>query len=415
VISAVCFSIAASFAHAQNTETQRVFEATKAEVEKQLRDCHANSGGKLPTLEGFANGGGHPLDRYKRGYYQYEVQVRSLSPTRTSVRVRAKITAWYTDPAATKSGYEILPSNGRLEADLLESMDEGLHPNSAKGSSGGLTKQVPLSSRDANGIAYKRLPDTPSTSAPSPYFTTPRLPTSPSTQRNEAAGARNDPGTQRQMQELQREITNLSQILQDQSRPSDLAVIKSSHTPVMSQPVEGAPALFLADAEDEFKVLDSTEGWVHVQISGISRGWIQKRQVDMPGAARVSLSLLTSEHTDHDSFRETKEEVTVFPGKWAPLDGKQVKIIWVQPLESDDFGSEPRWNLAKAVFRKADPDVYKDLPDVAGVVVIFDSQDGGMAAAPMPTLQQWRAGHLPDETFLKRCWLDPADAFKIRN
>jgi hypothetical protein len=183
----------------------------------------------------------------------------------------------------------------------------------------------------------------------------------------------------------------------------------------MSQPVEGAPSLFLAEAEDEFQVLDASDGWVHVQISGISRGWIRRNHVDMPGAANVNLSVLTSDHTERDAFRETKEEVAVFPGKWAPLDGKRVKIIWVQPLETDDFGSEPRWSLAKSVFRKADPDVYNDLPEIAGVVVIFDSQDGGMAAAPMPTLQQWRAGHLPDETFLKRCWLDPADAFKIKN
>jgi hypothetical protein len=407
--------MANTVAHAQSTDVQRTFDAPRTEVEKQLRENHANTGGKLPTLEGFAASGDHPLDRYRRGYYQYEVQVHSISATKTSVRVRAKITAWYTDPAATKSGYEVLPSSGRLEADLLDSIDEGLHPDSARNSVGGAASQAPLSSRNANGIAYQPLPNTPSSSGPSPYFSTPRLPTAPSTQVTQAAAVRNDPATQRQTQELRKQVENLTQILQDQSRPADLAVVKSSHTPIMSQPVEGAPALLLADAEDEFKVLDSTEGWVHVQISGISRGWIQRTQVDMPGATKVSPSVLPSEHPERAAFRETKEEVAVFPGKWAPLDGKRVKIIWVQPLEADDFGSEPRWNLAKSVFRKADPDVYKDLPDVAGVVVIFDSQDGGMAAAPMPTLQQWRAGHLPDETFLKRCWLDPADAFKIKN
>jgi hypothetical protein len=49
------------------------------------------------------------------------------------------------------------------------------------------------------------------------------------------------------------------------------------------------------------------------------------------------------------------------------------------------------------------------------VVVIFDSEDGGMAATTLTTLQQWRAGHLPDEAFWRRCWRDPVEAFKSQN
>jgi hypothetical protein len=30
----------------------------------------------------------------------------------------------------------------------------------------------------------------------------------------------------------------------------------------------------------------------------------------------------------------------------------------------------------------------------------------------MAALQQWQAGHLADSAFWKRCWLDPAEAFK---
>ena len=114
--------------------------------------------------------------------------------------------------------------------------------------------------------------------------------------------------------------------------------------------------LFRATAEDEFEVLDATEGWVHIKISGISRGWLRRDYVDLPGAATVSLSVMRSDQGDKDKevVRQTKEEVGQFPGKWEPLDGKKVKIIWVQPLEQDQFGSEPKWNLAKSVFRKAD-------------------------------------------------------------
>jgi hypothetical protein len=87
----------------------------------------------------------------------------------------------------------------------------------------------------------------------------------------------------------------------------------------------------------------------------------------------------------------------------------------VQPLTQDQFGSELRWNLAKSVFRKADAGAPTDTNELAGVVVIFDSQDGGMAAATLANLQQWRAGHLSDEAFWKRCWRDPAEAFNAKN
>ena len=139
--------------------------------------------------------------------------------------------------------------------------------------------------------------------------------------------------------------------------------------------------LFQAAAEDEFEVLDAMEGWVHIKISGISRGWIRRDYVDLPGAATISLSALHGDEPGGDLVRQTKEEVGPFPGTWEPLDGKKVKIIWVQPLDKDQFGSEPKWNLAKSVFRKADAGAPTDTAEVAGVVVIFDSADGGMAAA----------------------------------
>ena len=64
------------------------------------------------------------------------------------------------------------------------------------------------------------------------------------------------------------------------------------------------------------------------------------------------------------------------------------------------------------MFKNSFGDVAKTTPAVAGLVVILDSEDGGMAAATMAVLQQWQAGHLPDGAFWKRCLLDPAEAFK---
>jgi hypothetical protein len=399
------FLVAATTISAQSPPTERKFHAAKADVQKALHAVQSASGGKLPVLEGFAEGGGSSLDRYTRGYYQYVLQVRAISPTETTVRVNVKITAWYTGTSAADSGYRVLKSSGRIESDLLDAVDEKLNPSSAA------KALAPLSKR-AN---VAPLPDSPSVSASPSVFTTQRLSTAPSETKSPPAKTM-DPVARQRAQVLAQEAHNLEQILHNQSRPSDLAVVKSVNTPVVEQPVEGATVMFRADAEDEFQVMDMSEGWVHIQISGLSRGWIRRDFVDIPGAATVSLSAIGGEQNDkEDLVRQTKEQVGAFPGKWEPLNGRQVKIIWVQPLESDQFGSEARWRLVKSIFRKVDAGPPNQSMEIAGVVVIFDSADGGMAAATVPNLQQWRAGHLSDQAFWKTCWRDPADSFNAHN
>ncbi len=101
----------------------------------------------------------------------------------------------------------------------------------------------------------------------------------------------------------------------------------------------------------------------------------------------------------------------MFPGNWPVLRGKTVEIIWVQP--SDESSAEQdRLSFAKTAFRKTYSALARKGNDVAGVVIVFDSEDGGMAAATVATLQQWSAGHLSDSAFWKQVWLDPADSFK---
>ena len=406
VVGFCCLLHAVGSGSAQSAQTDRTFHASKAAVQKALHDVQASSGGKLPVLEGFADGAGHSLDSYKRAYFQYDIQVKAINPTETAVHVTAKITAWYTGTSPDNSGYRLLKSSGRLEADLLDAVDEKLNPNA-------LAKASAPSSK---GAAAGPLPDSPSTSSASAtLFNTQRLSTAPSGAKPVATKV-TDPAAIKRAQALIQKADNLEQILHNQSRPSDLAVVKRANTPVVAQPLEGAQVMFRADAEDEFQVLDATEGWVHIQISGLSRGWIRQDFVDMPGAATISVSAMRGDQHDKDDLvRQTKEEVGPFPGKWEPLNGRQVKIIWVQPLGSDSFGSEARWRLVKSILRKADAGAPKEGNEIAGVVVIFDSADGGMAAATVANLQQWRAGHLSDEAFWKGCWRDPAESFKTQN
>lgn len=384
---------------------ERTFHVSKADVEKALHSIQSYPGGKLPVLEGFADPAGHALDSYHRGYYEYEVQLKPTSTSETAVRVTAKITAWYTGSSPNSSGYRLLKSSGRLESDLLDALTDKLNPNAAnKTSASAATSAAPL-------------PDTPTVGSHT-FFNTPRLTTAPSGTKPVSApmpAKPADPATAGRIKSLTEQEQGLEQVLHNQVRPDNLAVVKRSNTPVVVQPLDGAEVLFQADAEDEFEILDSNGDWVHIKISGISRGWIKRDYVDLPGAATVSLSALPADKPEGDLVRQTKQQVGTFPGSWQPLDGKQVKIIWVQPRDKDQFGAGSRWGMAKSVFRQADAGSPADAGEIAGVVVIFDSQDGGMAATTLANLQQWRAGHLSDETFWKRCWRDPAEAFTGQN
>jgi hypothetical protein len=49
---------------------------------------------------------------------------------------------------------------------------------------------------------------------------------------------------------------------------------------------------------------------------------------------------------------------------------------------------------------------------VEGVVLIFDSADGGMASATVTSLQEWYARRLSDDAFRAQCSFDPPEAFK---
>jgi hypothetical protein len=48
---------------------------------------------------------------------------------------------------------------------------------------------------------------------------------------------------------------------------------------------------------------------------------------------------------------------------------------------------------------------------VEGVVLIFDSADGGMASATVASLREWDGGRISDDEFREQCWFDPPEAF----
>ncbi len=197
----------------------------------------------------------------------------------------------------------------------------------------------------------------------------------------------------------------MNEVLAAQQHPDNLVAVKTAHTAVVAGPAESSRVLMYADAEDEFQYLKTEGDWVHVQIAGLNRGWIRSSQVEKIGAANSALPVTQS---TPEGFRQTKEETSTFPGEWAPLRGKNVKIIWVQP--NGKSTQKSRLSYAESVFKKQAPQLAPG-SGVEGVVVVFDAAEGGMAATTLAALQRWGAGSLSDAAFLKECWFDPADAF----
>ena len=107
----------------------------------------------------------------------------------------------------------------------------------------------------------------------------------------------------------------------------------------------------------------------------------------------------------------SREETAAFPGDWEPLRSKTVKIISVQKVDetTKDIAITLKLEFAKSVLDKTYAELAQRAPEFAGIVLIFDSADGGMIAATLSTLQQWKAGRLSDAALWHQCFFDPPE------
>lgn len=379
---------------------QRTFSVPKDKVEQVLRQTPGSSGGKLPTLDGFANTVEHAA-QYNQGHYQYDVVITAVNAHETSVKVTAKITAWHAAEAADQSGYELLPSNGRLESDLLDRLGDALKVSGrSPGDAVNARATTPLK---------PGLPDAPS-AAKENYLTH---------YAHDHGAAAEKPtskevASEQKVAQLTREMKTLQEIKEHQVQPNDLAVVLASKTPVYSRPAKDSEVVLLADADDELQVLDTSDGWVHVHLMGVSRGWVERSLLDL---SNVSLPNSTKPQAAATAkvqpFQKTREEKGVFPGDWKELQGKTVDIVWVQENDGAAPKSESsELHFLESILRKQYESMTAQHNEVDGVVLVLDSANGGMIASTNSALQRWTTGSLSNDSFWRECWFDPPDIFQ---
>jgi hypothetical protein len=396
-------AISAAPAFAQSIPYARSYQKPKEQVEQGLKELQAYSGQKLPILDGFVGITDKPLSQYERGFYQFAVELLPGDAGSTIVRLSAKITAWYADRDVSKSGYRVLPSNGRLELDLLDRLEEKLNgkPVSAPVTNSNAL-QPPRAKLDLSGVPGGNLGVS--------------VPTNTANQSpDEVAALRAQRIAQeKRVQQLSAELESLKEIQHAQAHPQNLLVVRKSGTPIYSKGSDAARVLFQAAANDEFEFLDAEGEWLHIGISGDSRGYVKRTAVELPESIAVKLPSHSGASEKPAPFQIEREETTAFPGSWPSLRGKTVKIYTVQPVSQNpkESGPSARLNYSLALFEKAIKESASATPGPEGVVVIFDSADGGMVGATLGDIQRVVAGTLAWDAFWSQSYMDPVEAFR---
>ena len=382
---------------------ERSFTESPVAIKQILQRMQSSIGGRLPVVDGFASAGERPAERYQRAYFQMTVQVSPKPGGGSVVRVAAKVTAWYADPVPSGAGYQLLPSNGRLESDLLDELSRQVA--AVAGNPGTAAKQEVSTTGPAHESGSTPTAGLPESPHSSPLSLTEALAAS-----GEDPPPPNAPRVSSPARGLQAEAEQLRELLKSQSHPNNLAAVKKSGTAVVSAPSLTAKTLFLASAHDEFEILNFNQDWVHVRISGLSRGWIWRNALEMPGSIPDTQSQSPASDAA-DSYRVSREETAQFPGDWEPLRGKNVKIFSLQETDEVQKGRELQMKLefAKSLLKNKYEEVAQKTLNLAGIVLIFDSADGGMIAATLPAIEQWKTGALSDSAFWHQCFFDPPE------
>jgi hypothetical protein len=90
-----------------------------------------------------------------------------------------------------------------------------------------------------------------------------------------------------------------------------------------------------------------------------------------------------------------------------------VRVFWVQPVDSPATSTTPdqKREFAKSLFLRAWNDSKQAQGTIGGVVVVFDTPDGGQVSTTMGILQNWMENKTAELLFWRQCSVDPPELF----
>jgi len=362
----------ASLTKADRSQAQeREFPFSVAAVERALQQLGAYRGARLPSLSGFIEAERAGVPNYERPYYEFKLDLKSLGPSQTLVSVEANVSAWYTDPQGSNSGYQKLPSNGRLETDLLDRLGDFLNHNQAT-----LAPDVRGMEQQIESMQKQRA------------------------------------DADRRIAELETQLQERKTSGNEMAKKEYVAVAKT-RVRILGAPEDRAAVLLRAEPEDEFEILEHRGGWSQVRLEGDRRGWIRNSSVRSGALASGGGAAAEGKLSTVPGFAVVREIVTPFSGEWARLKDKPALYVWARPQGSAlNMVAGDKLQFAEHIFMERYREAAHDSRNsVAGVVVIFLDQRGGVAAASLEDIRFWAEGRLTSTAFIKNCSLDPPGAF----
>jgi hypothetical protein len=355
----------------QRQTGEREFPFSLAAVQAALQQLGAYRGARLPSLSGFIEGEPTEALNYEHPYYEFKLDLKPLGPNQTLVSVKANVSAWYADPQGSNSGYQKFKSNGRLEADLLDRLNDFL--GSSKST---WTLDVQGMEQQIEAIQKQR------------------------------AGA-------------ERRATELEKYLQEAKASGnaiskkEYVVVAKARVPILDAPENRASILLRAEPEDEFEVLEHRGAWSQVRLEGGRKGWIRNSLVKPSVLASSGGPAAVAKLSTVPGFTVVREIVSPFSGEWTRLKDKQALYIWARPEGSAlNVVAGDKLRFAEHIFMERYREAaHNSQNSVEGIVVIFLDQRGGVAAASLDDIHVWADGSLTSTAFMKKCSLDPPGAF----
>jgi len=390
---------------------ERLYNQPQVEIQKALEQMQAYETQRLPALAGFVNASAASLDRLQNPRYQFHIDILFQGPSQTVVRVSAKITAWFEDTGPSASHYEVVPSNGRLEEDLLDRLSVYIEKGASRQPVAGIAPPPPPAASPNPGPAGTS--GAPAAAASPGAATTPPLSAVPTGNAPEAlasriAAIRTERETLEQKERaLQQQVSELQSASRNEVFLKNVAVVRSPQTPIYEQDQETSKILLHADPDDEFPIHEVRGGWVRVGMEKGAEGWLRGSQLRQPGDP-------SDADTAALNFNASQEEIKPFHGEWSQLKGKNALYVFAQPareLPASALGQN-QLRYAEFTFVEGYREATHSEQEVDGVVVVFLGQKGGVAAATLADIRRWHEGTLTDKLFLERCSLDPSESFR---